>query len=467
MQYNALPYQDYTTDYEIRNPFCGVFLEMGLGKTVATLTAIVKLLKYDTTRILVVAPLRVADYTWPSEISKWDHTKHLTISKILGTPDERLRALPNRTKAEIYLINYENLAWMIANLKGWWPFDMVVLDESSKVKNNDSVRFAALRLVRPLVKRLVELSGTPMGNGHIDLWAPMFLLDSGKRLYDTIGQYRREWFVQKYSGYGYEIRSDKAVKEITDRISDICVSMRQKDYLSLPERVERRYVIEMPPDLKARYKQFKKDRVMEIMGNGTKITAVNAAALYTKLSQFANGAVYDADREVHEIHDLKLQALEEIIDTAFGHPVLVIYNFQHDYTRIMKRLKKHKPVKLNSNATYDAWNRREIGVGLIHPDGGGHGLNLQAGGNIIVFFGHQWSSEKRKQVIARLERMGQLQALILTDLVLKDTMDEIVLEALSRKDGEEAGLMEAVKAEIGEYTKEINDNRYKSIQQYL
>lgn len=449
MKFIAEPYQQYMHRYQIDNPFCGTFAEMGLGKTVTTLNTISTLIKYEVSKVLVVAPLLVADSVWTDEIEKWDHLRHLTTSKILGDPQDRMAGMPRYTDADIYLINYDNLPWLIKQLSGHrWPFDMVVLDESSRVKNHDSLRFTALTIALPYIKRLVLLSGTPMGNGYHDLWSQLYLLDQGKRLGVNISTYRKQYFERNYSGWGYKLRDPKFKGVIMGKIGDICVSMRQKDYLSLPERIERQHIIHMPPKLARQYEEFKRDRVMEFLETGKQITAFNAGVLYNKLLQFSNGAVYDTDHDWHEVHKLKLEALHDLVEDAAGSPVLVFYNFKSDRERIEKYCKAFKPVKLRTKEDIKQWNRGEIRMALVHPASAGHGLNLQAGGHRIIFFGHQWSSELRKQAIARLERKGQTEALILTDMIMKGTMDEQVLKALKYKDDEEVELMIAISAVI-------------------
>lgn len=450
-------YQDYTTKYIIDTPRCGAFLEMGLGKTVSTLTAIDLLYHryFDVKKVLVLAPKLVARETWPAEIEKWDHLQRLTYSCVTGTEPQRIRAL--NKDALIYICNYDNLPWLTAALGGWWPFDMVVADESSRLKTHNSKRVKALKEKRPFIDRFVLLTGTPMGNGYLDLWSPMWFLDEGERLGINISTYRNNHFIRSYNGWGYTLRSEKEGERISAAISDICVSMRQKDYLSLPDRVERSYMLHMPDDLKATYKKFERERVMEMVESEDKITAVNAAVLTNKLLQFANGAVYDKDKQYHVVHDIKIEALAEIMESSTGHPVLVAYQFQSDKERILKALAAYDPVALDTKnenrakETIAKWNRGQIPLMLAHPQSAGLGLNLQAGGHIIVFFGHTWSNELRKQFIARLERKGQHFSVVVTDLVISGTMDERVLRRQKEKESDEAFLMEQVAALIEEY----------------
>lgn len=453
MKFIPEAYQDYMHRHQLRTPFCGTFMEMGLGKTVTTLNTIDAVVKYEHSpkdKVLVVAPLMVAENVWTEEVEKWDHLKHLRISKILGNEKERKAGLyHNNPDADIYIVNYDNLPWMVTQMSGRrWPFKMVVLDESSRVKNHDTKRFIALEIALPYISRMILLSGTPMGNGYHDLWSQLYLLDQGQRLGKKITHYRKAYFERGYSGFGYTLREAKFKRVIMDKISDICVSMRQKDYLRLPDRIERRYLINMSDKLAEQYQRFKYDRVMEFLESGKQVTAVNAAVLYGKLLQFSNGAIYDEEREVHEVHKLKLEALHELVEDANGSPVLVFYNFIHDWERIQKHCKEFKPVKLESVEDIKRWNAGKIRMACCHPASAGHGLNLQSGGHRIIFFGHQWSSELRKQAIARLERKGQQNAVILTDLVLVGTMDETVLNALGRKDADETELMVAISAMI-------------------
>jgi SNF2 family DNA or RNA helicase len=453
-KYVAEPYQEYITQYLLDNNFCGEFVEMGLGKTVSTLTAIDQLFfrHFDAHKVLVIAPLLVAQDTWPDEIDKWDHLHRLKYVRVLGDPKQRIAAL--KQEVHIYLINYDNLAWLVAHMGGYWDFDIVVCDESSRLKSHSSKRFKALREIMPFVERCWLLTGTPMGNGYIDLWSQLYLLDKGKRLGKNISTYRNSYFNKKFMGWGYELKSKKHATAISEAIADICVSMRQKDYLNLPDRLERVLKLKMTPDLKTLYKKFEREKVLELMDlleSGEKITAINAAVLTNKLLQFANGAVYDADKNYHEIHDIKIEALREILESSTGHPVLVAYQFISDKDRILKHLAAFKPEVIGAHDFTKRWNAGEIPFALAHPASAGHGLNLQAGGHIVVFFGHTWSSELRKQFIARLERKGQQCSVIVTDLVLDETMDLRVLQRQGEKVADEDYLLSQVKALIHEY----------------
>lgn len=432
-------------------------MEMGLGKTLATLTAISYLMyeELEVEKVLVIAPLRVAESTWDAEIKKWDHIKHLTYSKVLGSAKQRKEAL--KQKADIYIINRENVAWLVALYASAFPFDMVIIDESSSFKSHKSQRFKALRMARPLISRVVELTGTPSPNNLIDLWSQIYLLDQGKRLGKYITNYRDNYFnVGQSNGhivYSYELKKN-GEKAIYERISDICVSMKTKDYLKLPEKINRTVDIILPERDFNKYKDFEKKKVLELMDE-EEISVLNAAGLSNKLMQFANGAVYNDNREFKEVHSEKLKALEEIVDCANRKPVLVFYSFKHDYERIKKHLKKYKPKKLEGNQDIIDWNDGKIELLLAHPASCGHGLNLQAGGNIIVWFGLTWSLELYQQAVARLYRQGQKENVIIHHLVAKNTIDEDVLKALENKASGQDALMEAVKARIRKYKKEV------------
>lgn len=459
MIYNPWPYQDYATQHVIDNPFSGLFLDMGLGKTVSTLTAVNQLMFDDleVNKVLVIAPKRVAEDTWTTEAAKWDHLKHLRVSVVLGTERQRKEAL--KAKADIYVINRENVAWLVGVYQSAFPFDMVVIDELSSFKSAKAIRFKSLRMVRPLIKRVVGLTGTPAPNGLIDLWPQMYLLDQGERLGKTITRYRENYFTPgRRNGqvvFDYKLK-EESEQAIYDKISDICISMNAKDYLSLPERITRDVEIHLPAALKAKYDEFERDQVLALE-NLDEISAVNAAALTNKLLQFANGAVYDANKDWHEVHKAKLDALEEIVDTSNGQPVLVFYSYKHDLERIKKRLKAYKPRTLDSRQDIQDWNDGKIQVLLCHPASAGHGLNLQAGGNIIVWFGLTWSLELYQQANARLDRQGQTKPVIVHRLIIIGTMDEDVSQAIERKTAGQDALMEAVNVRRLKYRK-LNSN---------
>lgn len=466
MIYRPHPYQEHATAHIIDHPAAGLFLDMGLGKTVSTLTAIDQLINdlFEVTKVLVIAPKRVAEDTWSTECAKWDHLQHLKLSKILGSEAQRKNAL--RQKADIYIINRENVAWLVAQYGTAFPFDMVVIDESSSFKNAKSARFKALRQVRPLVSRVVILTGTPVPNGLLDLWPQLYLLDQGERLGKTITSYRERYFTEgKKNGhvvYEYKLRQGDAdllgkdyyQKEIYDKIADICISMKAEDYLTLPGRIERDVELRFPAKVQQQYQEFERKQVLALE-DLDEISAVNAAALTNKLLQFANGAVYDENRNWYEVHKEKLDALEEIIENSNGHPVLIFYSYKHDLERIMHHLKAYKPQELKTSDDIARWNKKQIPVLMAHPASAGHGLNLQAGGNIIVWFGLPWSLELYQQANTRLDRQGQEQVVIIHRLIAKGTMDEDVVRALANKAGGQEALLQAVKVRILKYRNSI------------
>ena len=452
MHYEPHEYQRYATEKIIDLPACGLFLEMGLGKTVSTLTAINELIydRFEVGMVLVIAPKRVADDTWTSEAEKWDHLQHLTFSKILGTAAQREAAL--QARADIYLINRENVVWLADKLRRQWPFDMVVVDELSSFKSNQAKRFKALRAIRPLVKRFVGLTGTPAPNGLMVLWPVVYLLDCGERLGKTITGYRDRYFYPgKRNGYTVFTWEPKegAEEAIHQKISDICISMKAEDYLRLPEQVVNDIRIRLAPEEIQKYRELEKEKLMEL--DGQEITALSAAAVWGKLLQLANGAVYDDDGGATMLHDKKLDALEEIVEAACGHPVLVFYNFRHDYDRLMARFERLSPRTIQTSGDIRDWNAGRIRLLLAQPASMGHGLNIQAGGHIIVWFGLNPSLELYQQANARLHRQGQKQAVIIHRLITKGTVDEDVIKKLETKDQRQDSLMEAVKARIRRY----------------
>ena len=455
MKFKPWNYQQYAINHVIDNSASGLFLDMGMGKTVSTLTAIDDLILLgEVNKVLVIAPLRVAEDTWSTEVDKWDHLKHLRISKILGTKKQREEAI--NTDADIYVTNRENVDWLVAECFNSWIWDMVVIDELSSFKSSKAKRFRALKKVRPYFKRIVGLTGTPAPNSLIDLWPQIYLLDGGQRLGKTITGYKERYFKpgrrNGYVVYNWELK-EGSEEAIQNKISDICISMSAKDYLDIPERIDNRVGITLPIKVMDTYKQLEKDLVLEI--GEEDITAANAAVLTNKLLQLANGAIYSEDKEVVRIHDEKLDILEEIIDIANGKPVLVFYNFKHDYDRISKMLTKNK-IKhqaLNTSDDIKKWNNGEIQVALLHPASAGHGLNLQYGGNIIVWFGLTWSLELYQQANARLHRQGQKETVIIHHLIAKGTVDEDVMNALANKEVNQNMLLEAVKARIKEVNK--------------
>jgi SNF2 family DNA or RNA helicase len=430
---------------------------MGMGKTVSTLTAIDELLFLgDVNKVLIIAPLRVAEDTWSTEVEKWDHLKHLKVAKVLGTPKQRVNAILSR--ADIYVTNRENVDWLVKQYFNKWPFDMCVIDELSSFKSSKAKRFRSLRKVRPYFKRIVGLTGTPAPNSLIDLWPQMYLLDGGKRLGRTIGSYRQQYFTpgnrNQFVVYNWNLK-EGAAEAIENKISDICVSMKAKDYLDLPERIDNTIEIKLHEDVLKKYKELEKDLVLELGKDD--ITAANAAVLTNKLLQMANGAIYSENKSVVEIHWEKLKALLEIIEAANGKPVLVFYSFKHDFNRIVEFLssKKIKAVGLKDSKDIKKWNEGKIPVLLVHPASAGHGLNLQYGGNIITWFGLTWSLELYQQANARLHRQGQREIVVINHLVAKGTVDEDVMKSLGNKEVNQNLLLEAVKARIEKYKSEV------------
>ena len=452
MRYSPHEYQRYATEYIETHPVAAVLLDMGLGKTSITLTALNNLLfdSFEVCRILVIAPLRVARNTWGAEIEKWDHLSGLRYAVAVGTENERLAAL--RKQADIYLINRENVQWLISESGIPFDFDMVVIDELSSFKNHQTKRFRALMKVRPKVKRIVGLTGTPSSNGLMDLWAEFRLLDMGERLGRFIGQYRTSYFrPDKQNGqvvFSYKPLPG-AEKQIYGKISDITISMKSTDHLQMPELINSRYTVYLSEKEDSRYADLKKDLVLQLPAG--EITAANAASLSGKLSQMANGAIYTDAGETVAIHERKLDALEDIIEAANGKPVLVAYWFRHDLERITERLHELKIpcFRLDTDGSIRKWNAGEIPVALIHPASAGHGLNLQSGGNTLVWFGLTWSLELYQQTVARLWRQGQAsETVVVQHIITKGTIDERIMKALSEKDTTQAALIDAVKADL-------------------
>ena len=460
---NLHKYQKVCVEHIISHPFCGVFLDMGLGKTISTLTAIEEL-KYDYCEIdtvLVIAPKRVAETVWEEEAKKWDHTKHLTFSKIIGTERQRLAAL--KVKADVHIISRDNIAWLCSLYAAKLPYDMLVIDELSSFKAHQTQRFKSLRLARPWFKRVVGLTGTPAPNGLINLWSQMYLIDRGERLEKTITAYRSRYFrpgaSNGYVVYSYNLLSDSE-RLIQERIKDICISMRAEDYLEMPERIDNFVRVTMPDKLMDAYKKFEQENVItlanEIEEGTTTVNAVNAAALSNKLLQFANGAMYDENKNVVPIHDLKLEALKEIIEAADGKPVLVAWTYQFDRDRIKNYFRSMAPRELKTAEDINDWNAGKVQLMLAHPASAGHGINLQAGGNIIVWYGLTWSLELYQQFNARLYRQGQKQRTIIHHIVNTGTHDEDVVKALKSKDKTQNNLMNSIKAKLELYRAFMN-----------
>lgn len=445
------PYQEYSKNFILDHPYCALLLDMGLGKTLSSLTAIDELLNTFEIieNVLVIAPLSVAEKTWTDEIEKWDHLQHLTFSKVLGNPKQREEALFK--KADVYLINRENVEWLVNYYQRNWPFKTVIIDELSSFKSSSAKRFKALRKVRPKMERVIGLTGTPSPNSLMDLWAQIYLLDQGERLGKTITQYRNKYFApaQKNGHIVYSWQLIPGAEEaIYNKISDICVSMKAKDYLQLPPRTENIIELDLNPTSWKQYKELEREYVLEL--EGTDVIASNAATLSNKLLQLSNGAVYDENGDGREIHQEKLNALERVIEDAQGQSVLVFYQYQHDLERIQARFKQAKALNV-SDGDIEKWNGGKIPLLLAQPQSAGHGLNLQKGGHIIVWFGLTWSLEFYQQANARLDRQGQTQTVIIHHLVTKGTIDEQVIKALQAKEQGQSALMAAVKAKIEEY----------------
>lgn len=412
----------------------------------------------DIRRALIIAPKRVVESVWTAEVEKWEHVKHLKLTRIIGTAKQRQQALLE--KSDVHIVSRDNLAWLVAQYpKGTVPYDCLIIDESSSFKNHRSQRFKALRTVMDSFKRVVILTGTPAPNGLLDLWAQIYLLDKGERLGKKVTFYREDYFrPDKMNGaivYSYKLREGSEEK-IHKKLQDICLSMKAKDYLDLPERIDNYIKIQFSKELRARYKQFEEDKIMELVEADVEVTAMTAAALVNKLLQFCNGAVYDEDKNYHEVHDLKLDALEEIMEQD-DKPILVAYNYQSDKERLLARFKKYKPVVLNGDKDIKDWNAGKIRMLIMHPASGGHGLNLQYGGNTIVWFGLNWSLELYQQFNARLDRQGQTNGVIIHHIVVENTYDESVIKSLKAKDVTQESLMQAVKLKIEQYKKKYKN----------
>lgn len=446
MKYEPHNYQQFATDFILEHPISCLMLDMGLGKTVITLTALWQLAldSFDVSRILVIAPKRVAEDAWPKELSKWEHLSGLDATLVMGAQAEREEAL--RQQTFLYIINRENVSWLVENHP--WDFDMVVIDELSSFKSNQAQRFKAMKKVRPLVSRIVGLTGTPAPNSLLDLWPEMYLMDMGQRLGRFIGGFRDRFFTPDKRNreiiYSYKPR-EGAEEAIYGLISDICISMKAVDYLDMPELIMNRVEVSMDSRERKIYDDFQRDMVVNL--HGEELDAVNAAVLSGKLLQMANGAVYGENRKVLHIHDRKLDALEDLVEAANGKPLLVAYWYEHDLQRIKARFKTARCI--DTTKDIDDWNAGRIPLALIHPASAGHGLNLQDGGCTIVWFGLTWSLELYQQLNARLWRQGQKYTVVIHHIVTKGTHDEDVLRALECKDTRQTALIDAVRARIG------------------
>ncbi|HDU1348446.1 TPA: DEAD/DEAH box helicase [Staphylococcus pseudintermedius] len=445
---NFIPhdYQKYSIDKIIENKKYGLFLDMGLGKTVSTLTAFSDLQLLDTNKMLVIAPLNVAKDTWADEIDKWEHLKHLRVSKVLGSPKQRIAAL--NKEADIYVTNKENTKWLCDQYKKDWPFDMVVIDELSTFKNPSSQRFKAIRKKQPLIKRFVGLTGTPSPNSLLDLWAQVYLIDRGERLETSFSRYRERFFKPTHQisdhVFNWELRGGSEEK-IYELIEDVCLSMKAGDYLDMPERIDAVQSVNLSSKERKLYDELEKHYILESEEDGT-IVAQSGASLSQKLLQLANGAVYTDDESVRHLHDRKLDKLEEIIEESQGQPLLVFYNFKHDKERIMERF--DEVVTLDDKGYKDKWNAGKVKILLAHPASAGHGLNLQQGGHIIVWFGLTWSLELYQQANARLYRQGQQHTTIIHHIMTDNTIEQRVYKALQNKELTQDELMKAIKARI-------------------
>lgn len=444
MKFRPHDYQEYAKNFILEHPVCCLMLDMGLGKTIITLSALwlLALDSFDIGKILVIAPKRVAEDTWPKEMLKWEHLTGLSYSLVLGSQKQREGALAK--KASIYIINRENVSWLVENYR--WDFDTLVIDELSSFKSNKSQRFKALKKVRPKVQRVIGLTGTPAPNSLLDLWPQMYLLDMGQRLGHFIGGYRDRFFIPDKRNreiiYSYKPR-ERSEDKIYELISDICISMKAVDFLDMPELISNRIEVSMDAKEQRLYDDFKKDMVLSI--GEDELDAINAAGLSNKLLQMANGAVYGENKKILPIHDRKLDVLEDLIEAANGKPILVAYWYKHDLARISKRFKVRT---IDTSKDIEDWNAGNIPVALIHPASAGHGLNLQEGGSTIVWFGLTWSLELYQQLNARLWRQGQKNTVVIEHIITRGTHDEDVMKALETKNMRQSALISAVKARM-------------------
>ncbi|HEN0606378.1 TPA: DEAD/DEAH box helicase [Streptococcus agalactiae] len=447
-------YQVVAKDFIMGHPHAAVILDMGMGKTATTLSAVNELMfdRFEVTKVLVIAPLRVANTVWSDEIEQWSELRHLRYSKIVGTPKQRMVAL--QKDADIYIVNRENLPWLVEQCSPYFKWDMVVIDELSSFKSWQSKRFKAFMAMRPYMKRIVGLTGTPSSNGLMDLFAEFKVIDGGERLGRFIGEFRSRYFEEgrRNGNIVYEyIPMDYAECQIQDKISDITISMKALDYLDMPELISTKKLVRMTEKEKEKYIQFKKEYILSEL-DGLEVTAANAASLTNKLVQLSNGAVYSDNHKVVPLHEQKLDALEDILESANGEPILVAYWFKHDLTRILGRLEKLKVKSrvLKTEEDIREWNKGNVSVGLLHPAGSGHGLNLQKGGHHLVWFGLTWSLELYQQTNARLWRQGQeSETVVIQHIVTEGTIDEEILKALENKDAQQERLIAAVKAQVG------------------
>lgn len=449
-------YQQYCIDRLVADPRVALFLDMGLGKTIITLSAIyqLKYSRFAVRKVLIIAPKKVAEATWQREAAKWDGVHILRMQTVLGTRARRLKAL--NTPADIYIINRENVPWLVEHYRNDWPFDMVVVDESSSFKNPRAKRFKALSYMYPHIKRTVLLTGTPSPNGIIDLWSQIYLLDRGERLGGTFSGFRNRYFTPGERSrdiiYTYDPK-DGAEDAIMNAISDVAISMKANDYLQLPPVVEDTIPVVLDAKARRAYDTMERTMVLELLQSGEQITAASAAALSNKLQQLANGAVYNEEHKTHAVHDCKIEAFMELIEQLNGKSALVFYNFQHDLARIVEALRQtNLRVRVLRGAEDElAWNHGEVDILLAHPASAAYGLNLQDGGNHVVWYGLNWSLELYQQANKRLHRQGQTQTVIVHHLVCTDTRDEDILHAISMKERAQEFVLESLKARIDKY----------------
>lgn len=453
------PYQKVAIQWLIDKPFCGLFLDMGLGKTSATLAALKVLMheRFEVGRVLVIAPRAVALNSWPAEIAKWDNFNTISYTQIAGTPKQRNAAL--RELTDIHIISRDLVGWLVGQRSNAWPYDTIILDESSSFKNHDSQRFKSLKHIRPVARRVVLLTGTPAPNSLADLWAQVYLLDMGKRLGKNITGFRKT-FMDKhpYSQYQWAMKSG-ADNAIWRAIGDVCVSMKAADHLDMPELVDNYIPVRLSDSVAKQYATMQADAVLDIIASATDeegnvvITAAHAASLSNKLRQIASGAVYDADRNVHRLHEEKLDALQEVLESTNGQNVLLFYNYTHERDRIMERFASYKPELIKEARAIDRWNAGKIRLLIGHPASAGHGLNLQSGGRITIFYGPDWSLELRQQAAARLYRQGQRETTYIHTLHVVDTIEDKIILALQGKADVQNALLDAVKSLVNTYKK--------------
>jgi len=454
MQFQPHAYQQYCVKKILEVKKLGLFLDMGLGKTVTTLTAVVELKynRFQVRKVLIVAPKKVAEGTWAKEKDKWDHTKRLRVASVLGSQAKRIRAL--NTPADLYIINRENVVWLVEYYKNAWPFDMVVIDESSSFKSHSAKRFKALASIRGHIERMVELTGTPSPNGLTDLWSQVYLLDGGERLGKHYTQFRERYFQPEKRGadgmvYSYGEKPGSR-ESILERISDICISMKAEDYLQLPDITYHEISVELDARAAKAYRELERDMILALPEEDADINVTSAAALSNKLLQLANGALYDEKHQAHEVHGCKLEAFLELIESLQGKPVLVFYIYQHDRERLLRALSKSalRVRELKTIRDEEDWNNHNIDVLLTHPASSAYGLNLQQGGNHVVWFGLTWNYELYVQANKRLHRQGQAEKVIIHHLVSAGTRDEDVMQALGKKEDAQDWVMASLKARI-------------------